>query len=98
LNSRTKFAKELGFVKSLIKSKEKALELKVEGEVVNVVDKEMKENKAKKSVDFFETIATNLEMGSRKSLANCWYLVLSATKHVSGNKSSLRGLENSMKI
>jgi len=97
-NSRTKFAKELGFAKSLIKSKEEALELKVEGETVNVVKEEMKENEAKESVDFFEAIVANLKTGSSKSLANCWYLDLGATKHVSRNKSSFRGLKSSMKI
>jgi len=66
-NSRTKFAKKFGFAKSLIKSKEEALELKVEGETVNVLEEEMKENEAKKNVDFFETIAVNLKIRSSKS-------------------------------
>ncbi len=35
------------------------MSLKVEGEVVNVVEEEMKEQEAKESVDFFETIVAN---------------------------------------
>jgi hypothetical protein len=52
-NSGTKFAKEFGFAKSIIKNKEEALELKAEGEAMNVMEEEMKENKAKESVNFF---------------------------------------------
>jgi hypothetical protein len=47
------------------------LELKVEGETMNAMEEEMKENKAKESVDFFKTIAANLKMGNSKSLVNC---------------------------
>ncbi len=53
-NSGTKFAKELWFTKSIIKSKEEALEFKVEGEVMNVVEEEMKDNKAKESGFFWD--------------------------------------------
>ncbi len=45
--------------------------MKVEGEAMNVMEEEMKENKAKECVDFFETIAANLEMGSNKNPVDC---------------------------
>jgi len=70
----------------------------VEGEAMNVVEEEMWKKEGKNSVDFFEKITANLKTGSSKSLANCWYLNLGATKHVSRNKSSFRGLESSVKI
>jgi hypothetical protein len=74
------------------------MELEIEGEVANVVEEEMKDNEAQKSVDFLETIITNLETRSNKSPPNCSYLDSSATKHVLGDKLSFRGLESSMKI
>ncbi len=74
------------------------MELKVEGEAMNVVEEEMKENEAKESLDFFETIATNLKIGSCKNLTKCWYLDASAMKHVLGNKSSFKGLKSFVKI
>ncbi len=50
-------------------------------------------------MDFFETIVVNLEPKNSKSLVDCcWYLDSSATKHVSGDKSSFKGLENSTKV
>jgi hypothetical protein len=74
------------------------LELKVEGETMNAMEEGMKENQVKKSVDFFETIVANLEMGSNKSPIDCLYLASSATKRVLGHKSSFKGLKFLVKI
>ncbi len=65
---------------------------------MNAMEEEMKENKAKENVDFFKTIAANLEMGSSKSLVDCQYLDSSATKHVIRDKSNFRGLKSVVKI
>jgi len=37
-----------------------------------------------------------LETKNSKNATNIWYLDLGATKHVSRNKSSFKGLENSI--
>jgi hypothetical protein len=49
-------------------------------------------------VDFFGDNSHQFKNKSNKNLANYWYLDSSTTKHVLGNKSSFKGLENLEKI
>jgi hypothetical protein len=59
----------------------------------------MMEDELKNSVDFFEAIMFNLEPKSSKNLVDyCWYFNSGATKHVSKNKFSFKGLENFTKV
>jgi hypothetical protein len=59
----------------------------------------MMEDELKNNMDFFEAIMLNLEPTSSKNLVDCcWYFNSGATKHVSKDKFSFKGLENSTKV
>jgi len=88
----TKTNKVSSFKNKLIKGKEEVIEA---DPTANIMEDESNENESKNSVDFLKTIVVNFEPKNSKSLVNCcWYLDLGATKHVSGNKSSFKGLKN----
>ncbi len=58
----------------------------------------MNEDAYEKSVNIFETIVNNLEIENSKNTSDIWYLNSGATKHVSRNKSSFKGLNFFVKI
>ncbi len=66
-------------------------------QITNVVEN-INENETENSVDFFEIVMITVESNNNKHLVETWYFDSSATKHMLGNNSSFRTLENFVKI
>lgn len=62
------------------------------------MEEDNNENKTKDSVDFFETILAAVEYKSNQHLVETWYLDSNVIKHMLGNNSTFRALENFVKI
>jgi hypothetical protein len=60
-------------------------------------EEQLNEDASDDSVDFFENIVAHLETKNSKNATYIWYVDSGATKHVSRNKSSFKGLKNSIK-